>query len=222
MNIFDLSGPLTSNMWYYGEPYKPFNMSRIATLPKNGYIASELQLTTHTGTHIECGKHWWEEGQSVDQIDLQKFIGPARVLRLPEKGKPLSSITAEDLEMSGGHLLEPGDICILFTGWDKYWTDSKYTTESPFLTIDAAQYLVDKQIRLFASDFAMCGDPRDGIDFVPPNMELPDYILLRSNIPYILGLTGVDKIPDQVTFCGFPLRLADGDGSPIRAVAWTS
>src|SRR5690625_4081535 len=165
MKLYDLSGPLVKGMWDYGKPYTPFETKTIADLEKNGYFATEMTITTHSGTHVEGDLHWWKDGESIDKIKLETFIGSARVLQLSSKGTPLSSISREDLIKAGGDNLKPGEICILHTGWDRNWFKKNYTSESPFLTLDAAQYLVDKKIKLLAADFAMCGDPRDGIDF---------------------------------------------------------
>ena len=65
----------------------------------------------------------------------------------------------------------------------------------------------------------MFGDPRDGMDYVPADLELPDYVFSRKGIPCILGLVDVDKIPDEVFFIAAPLKMEGADGSPVRAFA---
>lgn len=45
--------------------------------------------------------------------------------------------------------------------------------------------------------------------------------LLGAEIVTFDGLVNLDQLPTDrsFTFCGFPLRIASGDGSPVRAVA---
>ena len=50
-------------------------------------------------------------------------------------------------------------------------------------------------------------------------IELPDYILIRKEIPVVLGLTNLAQLPRQFTFAAFLRRIEGGEGSPVRAVA---
>lgn len=219
MKIYDLTATVKKGLWYYGKPYVPYKMEPLANLKKNGYITNKHVITSHTGTHVECGRHWWEDAEGVDHIPLEKFIGNARVLRFECGETPFFTIDRERLDAAGGNELQKDDICILVTGWDTRIQEENYIWESPFLTVDAARYLVEKEIKSVALDTPMLGDPRDGMDFVPADLVLPDYILLQNGIPYILGLIGAQSLPDPVFFAGAPLKLKDADGSPIRAMA---
>ena len=220
MEIYDISGPLQKGMWDYGKPYIPYDSNCIATIEKNGYIARELKITTHTGTHVECGGHWWSNATPINEYGLERFYGEAIVLNLECKCVPFGEIDVSDLVEAGAGSLKEGDICILKTGWDVNWFDEKYVSQTPFITVDSAKYLVGKKIKLLGTDFSVCGDPRDGIDFVPEGLELPDHILSYADIPYVLGLANLNNIPEIVYFAAFPLKIYGGDGSPVRAVAW--
>lgn len=219
MKIYDLSCTLEKGLWYYGAPYTQYNVQTLATLGKNGYITNEHKLTSHTGTHIEGGRHWWNDVPGIDQEDLNHFAGKAKVFKFKSEGRAFFEINKNTLIEAGAEKLEKGDICIIGTEWDKQIKADNYTTESPYITVDAAEFLAEKGIKLMATDFPMCGDPRDGMDFVPQDLVLPDYILLKNDIPYLLGMVGVDKLPDEVIFVGAPLKLKDADGSPVRAFA---
>lgn len=219
MKIYDLSCELKDGMWYYGKPYIPFAMEEIATMEENGYIARSLSMSTHMGTHVECANHWGYDKKTLDQIDIESFIGSAKVLRFPYGNQELFEIDKQKIVGAGGENLNEGDICILNTGWDAYIDDELYVTNSPFISIDAAEYLVEKKIKLLAVDFPMCGDPRDGLDFVSEGTLVPDTILYDSDIPCIVGLVNVGQLPDEVFFHGCPLNIKGSDGSPLRAYA---
>lgn len=219
MKIYDLSAAINEELWYYGTPYVPYQSRYLATVEENGYITKEHKLTSHTGTHLECAKHWWDDGQCADKVELEKIVGKAKVLRLSCGEQPFYAITPEMLRATGAGKLERGDICILATGWDKRIREENYTWESPFITVESANYLLERGIKAFAIDAPMFGDPRDGMDIVPADLELPDYIFQKSGIPCILGLVGAWDLPEETFFLAAPLKIEDADGSPVRALA---
>ncbi|GAB1477145.1 cyclase family protein [Bacillota bacterium] len=219
MRIHDLSCEIREDMWYYGSPYIPFEMKKIATMEENGYIARSILMSTHMGTHVECDNHWGEDKRTLDQIDLELFAGKAKVLKFNKPQEKLFEINRQELINAGGYKLTKGDICILSTSWDRNIDKDFYVFESPFITIDAAEYLVEREIKLLALDFPMCGDPRDGMDFVPEDTIVPDTILYDAGIPCVVGLTAVEELPEEVFFCGCPLKLIGTDGAPLRAFA---
>lgn len=219
MKIIDLTGTLEEGVWDYGAPYVPYQLEHTANLETNGYIASRVQITPHTGTHVECVAHWKNDVPGIEQEELEQFIGKAKVLRIPVQGKSLYQITEEELKKAGAEQLCLGDICIIATGWENFWTKENYIADSPFLSVEAAEYLSQKKIKLIALDTPMIGNPNDGIEKVGEGLELPDYVFMKNGINILLGLKNVEQLPDEIMFCAFPLKLKDAEGSPVRAVA---
>ena len=96
---------------------------------------SELDLTTHLGTHAECPFHHYDlDGLSVGEMDLDKFIGRGVYIdfgdSIPENGH----ITAADLDKFAGDLVKEGDIVII---------DSAYKIP-PFTRLTNSEY--DKRL----------------------------------------------------------------------------
>ncbi|MDO4650138.1 MAG: cyclase family protein [Eubacteriales bacterium] len=219
MKTIDLTSLINEDLWYYGNPYVPYQTEQLAFIEKNGYNTSKHVLTSHTGTHLECAKHWSNDGEGVNEVSLDKIAGTAKVLHFETNGEAFFCITKEMMEEADAGRLEKGDICILSTGWDAMIKEERYTWESPFITPAAAQYLVERGVKAVALDTPMIGDPRDGMDFVPEGTELPDVVLLDAGIPYILALVNTRALPEKCFFVGAPLKLNGADGSPIRAFA---
>lgn len=79
MKIHDVSIGLHYGMYVYpGDP--EFSLARIKT--GEAFISS-LSLGTHTGTHIDAPAHYFENGFSVDALDLKNLITPAEVVTSP-------------------------------------------------------------------------------------------------------------------------------------------
>ena len=210
MKIYDMTGKLESGMWDYGEPMFPYQMKRISSVEKEGYIASEILMTSHTGTHIDPPRHFGEERKSIVDLDLNSFIGHAYKIDISDKVEPRTVITKEMLIEAGADKLQPGDIMILNTGWYTEWGKEGYTEKYPYLIPETAQYLVDLGLKLFATDIPMIGDYT--------NVDT-DMVLCENEMPSIYALDNLGEVPEEFTFVGFPLKIVDGDGSPVRAVA---
>jgi kynurenine formamidase len=104
------------------------------------------------------------------------------------------------------------DFVLFFTGWSRFWGSKAYYCNYPLPDADAAGYL---------TRFNLKGAGTDTISFDPPDSR--DYavhkILLSSGISLIENLTNLDALPGNgFLFCCFPLKIKDGDGSPVRAV----
>lgn len=210
MKIIDLTGPLENGMWDYGEPFIPYEIKRISSLEEDGYVASMLALTSHTGTHVDCPRHFGESRKSVTDLNLESFYGESRLVDLSGSCQEGQPITADLLRDSEAENLKPGEICVLRTGWEEQWNKAGYVEHYPYLTPEAADYFVGKNIKLLAVDIPIIGDP---------HKTDTDMILCEKEIPSIYALVNTKNLPKQFIFAAFPLKLSGSDGSPVRAVA---
>lgn len=205
MKLHDLSHPLEHGQATFPTDPKlgilPFSTTR--TL---GYNMSQIVMSSHQGTHLDAMFHFIEDGKTLDQMPLDWFYGPARVLRLPKSAG--QEITREDFERHEKFLTPEAKI-IFHTGWQRNFGQENFFSDFPSMTTDAARYLASRRIRLLGMDI-----PTPGKEYV----EL-HHILLGAEIVIVEGLTQLDQVPDELIFIGFPLNFKGRDGSPIRAVA---
>jgi arylformamidase len=209
VDIVDLSHPLVTGMPIFpGDP--EVTIRDAATLDADGFRVTELHIGSHSGTHIDAPSHFIETGHTIDQLTLGQFIAPATVVHLGDSAAN-SSIDADVFEA----LDLTGRIIVLGTGWDRYWGTDHYA-HHPFLSEKAAALLVDAHVKAVAID-AFSVDPTHLTDHdFPAHMAL-----LGAGIPIAENLRGIDQITwDNPVVSLLPLRLQEGDGAPIRAVAW--
>lgn len=198
--IIDISLPLDhSSVVYPGNPVVEIEEHKGATS-----VHSKLTLGTHTGTHIDAPRHVFNDGQGIDEMDLDAFYGDCKVLDMTHV---IGSVTQADL--MGREILK-GDRIILKTsnserGFDAFYDDYVY------LDGDCAEYLADIKIALIAIDYFSIKQ-RGGSD------NRPHTAFLEKNIPIIeaVNLKSVDE--GSYTLSAFPLRIKNGDGSPARVV----
>ena len=178
------------------------------TIKSMKYNITQLILSTHLGTHLDAPYHFFDEGRTVDKLDLGKCVGQARVVKLDGIG-PGSQITIEHFK-GKEPAFSAGARVILNTGWYKYFPRDAYFAEMPGITIECAKWIADRGI-------AMLGLDLPGVN--PTEWEEVHKIFLGREIVIVEGLTNLDAIGGEVFFIALPLKLKGRDGSPVRAVA---
>jgi len=161
-----------------------------------------LAMSTHTGTHVDAPFHFRDDGARVAALDLEAFLGPARVIEIHGE----ESIGAEELER---YVLEGVERLLVKTG---SWPDREtFPASITHLRPDAAPFLAEKGVRLVGVD-APSVDPLDSKD-------LPAHEALRANGIHILEGLVLDRIePGDYELIALPLALEEADASPVRAV----
>jgi kynurenine formamidase len=214
LKVIDLTGEISPRAWTYGSPFPSIEVERIAEIGEVGYDAYRIVIADHVGTHVDAPSHFFAGEMQSSDLPLDGMMGEAKLLNFLEKGKPLSCITREDFEhcTSG---LGKGDIAIVRTGWETHWDLDDYVTGTPHMSNEAAEWLVDRGVKLVASDTALLCDPR-----VPPTELIPDKILLQHGIPYINGLVNLAAISKpRFRLIALPLKVKGVTGAPVRVVA---
>ena len=194
--ILDLTRPLGEEVPVYPGGERPIFRRR----ELDGYTVTDLQLTTHTGTHMDAPSHTFEGGTTVDRIPLEQLVGRVRVLDMQHTG---DAISAADLE---GRL--PVGMGVLIR--TRASGAGSFGPEFPHLTLEAALLL------------AGVAPPVVGID--SPSIEAFEgdgsvhRKFLERGIPVLelLDLSGIAE--GDYFMVALPLRLEGLDGSPARVI----
>jgi arylformamidase len=186
---------------------------------ENRCQSTSFQMSAHAFTHLDAPLHMVANGKSIDVIPVDFFIGDAVLLDIP-KGKS-EAITAADMERAGQQA-KNGDIVLIRTGWlEKMWGKEGYD-DCPYLTSEAAEWLVKLKARIAGYDFVQDYSVRDfhrkgGVE---PEDLVVHQILLRNGILNIEYVNNLSKISQpRFKLIALPLALKDSDGSPTRVVA---
>src|SRR5438552_3724280 len=103
---------------------------------------SHIYESLHTGAHVDSPLHCFVDGPTMLETPLEKVIGPAALFDLSHLGAN-EAVTAAELERADPGL-HGGQMALLHTGWTDraYGTFPDYFTQSPYLALDGAQWLV--------------------------------------------------------------------------------
>jgi len=195
------------------------------------YDANKYSAAEHGGTHIDSPIHFAEGKQTVDEIPLERLIGPAIVIDVSKKAlsDPDYQISVKDFtdwEAKNGTIPE-GSIVLLNTGYAKYWPDrvkymgtDKRGSEAvkdlhfPGLAPQAAKWLVEKR------NINAIGLDTPSIDFGQSQLFESHRILFEENIPAFENVANLDKLPPKgAVVIALPMKIKGGSGGPLRIIA---
>lgn len=166
---------------------------------------SRLILGTHTGTHVDAPRHFFDEGAGVDGLPLDLLIGRARVIDLPFRG----GITERHLADAG---LREDLRVLLRTPNSALWnTSDGFHQDYSHLTEEGARYLVEQGVKVVGIDYLSVEQ------FKKPGAPA-HRALLGENVVIIEGLNLSDAEAGAYEMYCLPLRVAGADGAPARVV----
>jgi len=212
-NIIDLSFTFESGFPNY--PVLPrMEFRQIMKIGEHGSPSNVMLITmpTHGGTHFDAPSHQVMGATSADRVPLERCIGDAVILDVSNKQDSDDLLIKIEELIPYADDIHEGDIIVIKTGCYAHPEEFKRFRH---LSIEAAQWLVDRKIAMLAVD-------TPSVDLnVPEGEQMPVHqVILGNDIPIIEGLANLDKISKKrFQFVGLPLKIKDADGGPIRAIA---
>ncbi|MCC6850533.1 MAG: cyclase family protein [Deltaproteobacteria bacterium] len=188
---------------YPGDP--AFQQAQVRAI-KRGDAANvtHLSLGAHTGTHVDAPAHFIDGATTLDQVPLDRMVGPARVLDL----RGLAAIDAAALRR---HEIHGGDIVLCRTDNSERWAKPGFQRDFTYLTLDAARHLVDRNVKTVGMDYLSI-EQFGSKDFAVHKL------LLGHGVFVIEGLDLREIVAGTYLLSCLPLKLEGVDGAPARAV----
>ncbi|MFD1735589.1 arylformamidase [Bacillus salitolerans] len=162
----------------------------------------KIEMSTHTGTHIDAPYHFDDSGKKIHDYNLERFIGNALVVSLETK-KSICIDDVVDIDTQGVEKL------LLKTN---AWKDRSIFPDSiPCIEPGVAECLARKGIKLLGLDLPSV-DPIDSKELVA------HHELASQDILILEGLVLKDVNPGHYEMVAVPLSIKGGDASPVRAI----
>ncbi len=203
--IYDISVPIRSGgLVYPGNPEIEITLQQ-AVAKGAGANVSFLHFGSHTGTHADAARHFFDDGQTVDRIPIERLIGPAILLSFPDD---LRAVTAADLVE---HDLAGHTRVLLRTRNSALLSQKEFVRDYTYLAPDGAQYLVDKGVELVGVDYL-------SIEQFHSGHHKTHRTLLERSVVILEGLDLSIPAAGEYELICLPLRIEGCDGAPARAV----
>lgn len=218
MKMIDISQGWHEGMPSYDAPWYPDFGIRKAMSPETdpagvGRTFSDLRIFPHNGSHVESGYHFYADREKIDEVPLETFVGRACVADLSDK-RDLDPVTGEDLEKALRDVWRPGDRLLVRTDHpNRYLGRDDYWDKPPYLTLSAAEWMVDNGARLVGMDcITERPDDRSG------QVHLR---LLGAGIPLLENIQNLDRISRPVVqLMALPIKITGVEAAPVRAVVF--
>ena len=183
------------------------------SLAADGWNASTYHLYSHAGTHMDAPTHYDINDMSVDRIPLERCMGAAWVV-------DCGSVKPKEL-LTPGHFgdtaakISSGDFVLIRTEWSRFAGEPCYRDELPRIGVELAEWFAERRIALLGVEPPAVADVHNHDE-----IQTIHKILLKADIIIVEGLAHLDKIRNEkVEFIALPLKVAGGDGAPVRALA---
>ncbi|MPT14611.1 MAG: cyclase family protein [Microbacterium sp.] len=217
--VVDLSHPIAEGMVTYPglpaptiTPHLTRAASRERYAPGTEFAMDVITMIGNTGTYLDAPFHRYADGADLASLNLDTLVElPAEVFHLRDawtlERRGIRAATLADRELRGSAVL-------LDTGWSRLFGTPAYGTGSPFLTDDAARFLVDAGVRLVGIDALNIDDTESG-------GERPAHsILLAAGVHVVEHLTALDRLPARgARFTAAPPAIRGFGTFPVRAFA---
>jgi arylformamidase len=203
--IYDISVPIRSGgLVYPGNPEIDISLQQ-AVAKGAGANVSLIRFGSHTGTHADASRHFFDDGQPVDQIPLERLIGPALLIGFADD---VRAVGAAELK---GHDLKGHKRILIRTRNSALLSGKEFARDYTYLAPDGAEYLVENGVELVGIDYL-------SIEQFHSGHHRTHRTLLGKSVVILEGLDFSVTPPGEYQLICLPLRIEGCDGAPARAV----
>ena len=220
--VIDLSQPLEEHMPHFPTHSKYFHNLWGSYWHGNRALTYQITMNEHNGTHVDAPAHFVTDAKpaahvTIENVPLTRLIG--RGVRMDCRGMKEGDYVSKSFitDWEAEHLaLAAGDVVAFNFGWSAHWglrpDDQRYVTDWPGISMEAAEYLIEKSVAAIGVD-TLSPDPPAALVGKPIHP-----VVLEKQILIIENLTNLEQLPDCFLFLALPLKIRGGSGSPVRAV----
>jgi arylformamidase len=212
MQIFDVSRVLSNDLapWPGDTPFHfelKWKMAEGATVN-----VGAVEMGVHNGTHADAPFHFEQGADTIERMPLEIYLGDAVVVDLTKQFESdrTRQITVADIE-SCSDALELAPRLLVKTN---VWKDSKvFPGWIPVIAPDVPEWLRKRKVKLIGLDLP-------SVDSIDAKKLVNHYALAAARIAIVESLELSAIEPGTYHFSALPLRISDGDASPVRAILW--
>lgn len=216
MEIFDITRTLSADLppWPGDVAFRYQANGRIA---KGSNVNSgSINMSLHNGTHGDARFHFDDNGWTMEQAQLETYFGPAVVVDLSDRyaaapaGPRLPQVQLADLEYAAEELRSTGRLLLK----TNVWRDPKvFPDPIPTLARGVPEWLQSLGVKLLGLDVP-------SVDEIDAKELVNHHAIGAAGISIVESLDLSSVAAGRYNFVALPLKIAGGDGSPLRAILW--
>ncbi|MFM7022152.1 MAG: cyclase family protein [Flavobacteriales bacterium] len=180
-------------------------ITKSASIPEGSAAnVTYIQLSAHTGTHVDAPLHFIDGGKDIASIALHRLMGKVKVIEISDP----KEITLKEIKDK----ITADDQRVIFKTRNSQsdWFMKDFTESFVYLATDAAIFLREKGILTVGIDYLSIAGMDNGIEV--------HRILLGEEIFIIEGLDLRNIQSGDYEMICLPLKIQTSDGSPARVL----
>jgi arylformamidase len=213
MKIWDISRTLSNDLaeWPGDEPCR-FRLTRQKAKGESVNLGA-ISMSVHNGTHADAQFHFDTNGKSIEKAPLETYLGRATVVDLGQAfldSKEKHLITIEDLRLSAEAIAAASRLLVKTGRWND---SSVFPNQIPVIAADVPAWLQKNGVKLLGLDLP-------SVDEIDSKSLQNHHALSGAGIAIVESLDLSDVASGIYQFAALPLKIAGGDGAPMRAILW--
>lgn len=193
MRIYDISQEVFGCKVFPGDP-SPVKERKMSISDGEICNLTEFKMCAHNGTHVDAPFHFYDDGKTIDQVELERFVGYAYV------AEHEGIVKEEDALRIIGRAKQS----------DARAADRILIKGDSTLSVEAAKIFAKQGIKLYGNESQTVG-PEEA----PKEVHL---IMLGAQVVLLEGIRLADVDEGVYILNAAPLNLGGCDGSPCRAI----
>lgn len=198
-----------------------------------GYYYSSYTILTpeHGGTHLDSPIHFYEKGETVDELPLSKLTGNAVLIDVSEKALAdrdylIDSVAVLAWESENGKI--PENTMVLFrTGYGQFYPDRESYFGTAKTGAEAIPELHFPGIQPETADWLAKSRKVKAVGLDTPSLDYgqsQDFAahqrLMENQIPGFENMANLDQLPSTgIYVVALPMKIKGGSGGPLRVIA---
>jgi arylformamidase len=213
MKVWDISRTLSKDFaeWPGDEPFH-YRLTREMAKGQSVNLGA-ISMSVHNGTHADAQFHFDTKGESIEKAPLDIYVGRATVVDLAQsflQSKEKHLITTEDLRPIAEDIAATSRLLVKTCRW----SDSTiFPNQIPVIAANVPVWLQKNGVKLIGVDLP-------SMDEIDSKSLQNHHALARAGIAIVESLDLCDVAPGIYNFAALPLKVAGGDGAPVRAILW--
>ena len=213
MKFWDISRTLSDELaeWPGDEPFH-FRLTKTLAEGQSVNLGG-ISMSVHNGTHADAEFHFDANGESIEKAPLEIYLGRAIVVDLTEafsQSKEKHLITIEDLQPHAEEIAETSRLLIKTGRWNN---SAVFPDRIPVIAADIAAWMQKNGVKLLGLDLP-------SVDEIDSKSLQNHHALSGAGIALIESLD-LSRVGSGIyNLAALPLKIAGGDGAPMRAILW--
>lgn len=188
--------------WATSPPFEFIERRRMRRGDANN--SSAVAMSLHAGTHLDAPFHFLGDGATIDELPLERFVGPA-IVHAVDADRYIEARHVEALDLSGASR-------VLFKTRNSALLRRKdYEPDFVAFSVEAAELLAARGLELVGLDYLSVAHA--GAEQVPVHRAF-----LTRGVALLEGIDLSGVTPGRYELICFPLKIRGADSAPCRAV----